>query len=405
MKRTLLLLIALLTLSSPLWLLALALGPAPMDLETRSLSVDDVENARRLLRENDPRRLRDGERKRVELTQRELNLLLRYALPDSAAARVGLAPELLSLAASAPVPANPLGAYLNVEVVFAQSGPTLAPIAVSAGRLRLPAWLAEPLSSLGDSLLRSRLPEYAAALESLESIQVAGDRVALTYRWQTELLEQLKDRGRQLVVPDDQRQRILAYYATLLRISHTLRPGDSLARALGPLFAEAVARSDAGADPAMENRALILALGMAFQRANPNRLVREGDAPVAVVRRLPVTLHGRHDLAQHFAISAALAVGGGSKLADVIGVFKELSDSRGGSGFSFADLLADRAGVVLAERATGTDARQIQQSLANRSDETLFIPSIDRLPEGLQDLEFRSRYEDLDTAAYNRVKS
>ena len=32
------------------------------------------------------------------------------------------------------------------------------------------------------------------------------------------------------------------------------------------------------------------------------------------------------------------------------------------------------------------------------------MPSIGQLPEGLQDLEFRSRYEDLDTDAYNRVR-
>ena len=41
-------------------------------------------------------------------------------------------------------------------------------------------------------------------------------------------------------------------------------------------------------------------------------------------------------------LSAAIAAAGGGVLADTIGVFKELDDSRGGSGFSFIDLLADR---------------------------------------------------------------
>ena len=95
---------------------------------------------------------------------------------------------------------------------------------------------------------------------------------------------------------------------------------------------------------------------------------------------------------------------GGSELADVIGVFKELSDSQGGSGFSFADLLADRAGVVLAEQTTGPAAARLQLALAGQIKESLFMPHIDRLPEGLQELEFRSRYEDLDTETYTLVQ-
>ena len=38
-------------LTSPLWLAMLALDPLPRVLGTTSLSVDDVENAKRLLRE------------------------------------------------------------------------------------------------------------------------------------------------------------------------------------------------------------------------------------------------------------------------------------------------------------------------------------------------------------------
>ena len=60
------------------------------------------------------------------------------------------------------------------------------------------------------------------------------------------------------------------------------------------------------------------------------------------------TMHGRRDLAQHFAVSAALAVLVGPQAAEQVGVAKEISDSRGGSGFSFSDLLADIAGIEFA---------------------------------------------------------
>ena len=68
------------------------------------------------------------------------------------------------------------------------------------------------------------------------------------------------------------------------------------------------------------------------------------------------TMRGRHDWAQHFAVSAALAVLIGPQNAEAAGVVKEISDSRGGSGFSFADLSADLAGIQFA-RAVGRRPR------------------------------------------------
>jgi len=117
------------------------------------------------------------------------------------------------------------------------------------------------------------------------------------------------------------------------------------------------------------------------------------------------TLAGRNDLAQHFAISSAIAVAGGSVLADAIGAYKELDDSRGGSGFSFADLLADRAGVELAEAATGSAAQSVQRLMAKDGlQESDFMPSLDNLPEGLMEMQFRQGFGDLDDARYGDVK-
>ena len=92
-------------------------------------------------------------------------------------------------------------------------------------------------------------------------------------------------------------------------------------------------------------------------------------------------------------------------MADAIGVAKELDDSRGGTGFSFADLLADRSGVVLVERATGAKAFQVQQKMAAQGLAELdYMPSITLLPEGLMELEFKSSYKDLDSASYTLVE-
>ncbi len=67
-------------------------------------------------------------------------------------------------------------------------------------------------------------------------------------------------------------------------------------------------------------------------------------------------LHGRHDLPRHFMGSAAIAVSGGGALSQAIGLFKEIDDSRGGSGFSFVDLLADRVGTRFGSLAVASRA-------------------------------------------------
>src|SRR5215469_15576304 len=75
---------------------------------------------------------------------------------------------------------------------------------------------------------------------------------------------------------------------------------------------------------------------------------RERKARLAVLGT--PTVHGRHDLCQHFVVSCALAAVGGPEAAEAAGLLKEVLDSRGAEGFSFADLAADMGGVALARQ-------------------------------------------------------
>jgi hypothetical protein len=98
-----------------------------------------------------------------------------------------------------------------------------------------------------------------------------------------------------------------------------------------------------------------------------------------------VLLDGRVDLAQHFMTSAAIAIRGGDTLSELSGLFKEVADSRGGSGFSFADLAADRARSRFALLATrDPEGARAIQALARRGlAEGDFMPATAGLPEGL----------------------
>ena len=169
------------------------------------------------------------------------------------------------------------------------------------------------------------------------------------------------------------------------------------------MFTLASMRSDEQGDPRSENRALLQMLGMYVMGVNVGRFFEAQIEPVQ--HRMHLTVLNRHDLAQHFTVSAALTVSAGSGLANAIGLFKELDDSHDGTGFSFDDLLADRAGVRLAELSTETEqsARVMQQRLRGRLSESDFMPAIDKLPPSLMELAFKQRYRDLDSEKYGLV--
>jgi hypothetical protein len=126
-------------------------------------------------------------------------------------------------------------------------------------------------------------------------------------------------------------------------------------------------------------------------------------APRAPGRRAPpVTLAGRQDSAQHFLVSAALAAEGGGPLADAIGLYKEVADSRGGSGFSFNDLAADRAGTRLGLLAL-RNPLALQARLAQGAREAELLPDVSDLPEFMREADFKRRYGGVDAPAYRQL--
>lgn len=153
------------------------------------------------------------------------------------------------------------------------------------------------------------------------------------------------------------------------------------------------------ADPIHANKAAILALGVIV---GEERVAKVAKRPVTIRRteelaslRNRLTIHGRHDLPRHFWVSAALGILSDENRSMSVGIAKELMDATpGGSGFSFVDLVADRAGVNFMLAATASDfaARSIQQRVGEEFSVADFFPSIDGLPEGITGELFQSQY-------------
>ncbi len=152
-------------------------------------------------------------------------------------------------------------------------------------------------------------------------------------------------------------------------------------------------------DAVFTNKAAILALGVIVGEekvaAVAKRRIEFVHIDTIKAIRTRVTLRNRNDLARHFCVSAALAVLSDEERSMTVGIAKELMDATpGGSGFSFVDLTADRAGTLFATAATKSpgSARRLQETILQSPSVANFFPEIDELPEGLSQVEFQQEY-------------
>ena len=407
---SLLVVIALLSaLGALLVALALERGPPPGPLAP--LTVEDLDRVRRIVRDNDPRWLRAGQTRQLTLARRDLDLALHHLLirlrhPAITSARAELFDGSAWLRVGVAVPAGPLGGQMTVSLGLnaGRGEPSLAGARI--GRIALPAWLVRA----GLVLLETWAGQPALVLTLRELLATTSDwtitpqAISLRFVARPDLAWRLEARGRDLLLPPAERERIAHYLREAARLG-ALRPPvvKPLVPMLRELVAQAAARSRANGDPRAENRAALIALAI-HVTGRADLIWRIVGTPPAGGRPGPVTLLDRTDLAQHLLVSAVLAMEADSRTADVIGVFKEVLDSRGGSGFSFADLAADRAGVRLGEAAQA-DPLRWQARVAALSLESDLMPAIDRLPEGLQAPEFQRRFQARDNAAYAQVQA
>jgi len=117
-----------------------------------------------------------------------------------------------------------------------------------------------------------------------------------------------------------------------------------------------------------------------------------GQRTVRLVLLGEPTMRGRRDLAKHFVLSAYLTVVLGSHETDSLGLAKELVDIRRGSGFSFADLAANRAGSTFAGGVL--DKKFSLPMLARGFVVEHYMPSIEGLPEKLTAAQLLTEFGD-----------
>lgn len=377
------------------------LQPQPLVNRAAELTPERIAEGKRIFDANDPRKLKAGEVRNISLSQADLDLALNYLAHQfgRGSASLALLPDGAQMQISAKLPQNPIGAYLNIDVEMRQTDGLPRFEQVRLGGLALGGGMADWL--LGRALASaSSSEEYKLLTEVVKKVHVEGGRLHLTYAWQKDLPAKLGG----LLIPPAEQERLRVYQQRLAEIAKAAPKGAvSLADLLQPLFKLAGERSAQG-DAVAENRAVILLLTFYVEGRDLAKLVPQAkDWPKPASRH--VKLSGRDDFPKHFLISAALSANAGGPLSDAVGLFKEVDDSRGGSGFSFNDLAADRAGVRLGELATASQdsALKLQQRLGGGLHEADFMPSVEGLPEFMPEAEFKARFGGIGAPAYDKM--
>lgn len=297
---------------------------------------------------------------------------------------------------SIPLAGGRLPGFLNIDVSLGETAgwPTLNSLQV--GGLVVPRPVLRFAEPVFLRLLHSNA-QFQYLLDSVRLVRFSPGALVVVYFWEGGV----EGNVRSLALPDGEQQRIRRYHDILAEAVEAQpdRPAP-LWVLLRQMFLEAAQDED----PVGGNRAAILVLAFLVLDKPVESVIPDAAAWKRLQRRT-VNLDGREDFAKHFLVSAMLAAYADTVLSDAIGLYKEIEDSRGGSGFSFNDIAADRAGTRFGEKATRSreSARGLQDHFSGALTDRDLMPEWVDLPEFLPEEEFRKRFGGVGAPAYRAM--
>lgn len=381
--------------------LLLAVDGKPKIRNSQSLKSTDITRAKRIL---------DGTLfhqygtsvNNVSLTESDLNVASNYLLKRyfDGAAQVNLQDGIMICRASLKLPSNALGQFLNLKfrLKIVEHIPIIKELVI--GSIRIPqefaGWAVEyaiDYSSLGNF--------HLLVNEHIKQLEIDQHAVSVTYRSHS---RRANGTATAQAIQTNE-ESLIAFHDRLVEITRDpkIKRYLPLSSMMDLLFGFAYERSKIR-NPIDENRALLIVLAAYVHRQTLAPLITHGHH-LARPRRHLVFLNGRIDAAQHFTASAALTVSSDSDLAEMVGLYKEITDTHFGSGFSFTDLAADQAGARFGRFAIESEekARMVQRLMKNHPHDRLYMPQANDLPENLKLSQFKQQFEKINSVAYNEV--
>lgn len=368
-----------------------------------TLTRDDIARAKKILYEG--AKTKPDEISTIELTEADLNLAANYLLNRyrKSAVNIEIKNDVLRFTVTMTLPKNSLGHFLNISFRLANDDHSNLPSLTKfkAGELLLPAKFA---AFVIDKIIHhTSLNDYfILATRPIKTVTIDPEKITISYYSNMDTLIQ----ARNFLTQTNDNPNIDIYQQKLNEIIAQHDPAWrlSLAELLKPLFALALQRSTLE-NAIEENKIAIIAVNNYVNRKETKKFLSFPAAKLTAEKRYPTFLYKRTDLAQHFIGSAAITASVNGQVAKVVGEEKELSDAQGGSGFSFIDLAADKAGTRFGELATSSpeNARKLQQAMSAIKDYSDFMPDPTDLPEHMNEAEFKQRYQSVDSDVYQAL--
>ncbi len=393
-------------------ILFLAIEHAPTVTSVKTIDTDDAIRVKALGKKviND---LMNSEIHPASFFATEDDFNSMFSLTNRSVSRINglvlISPELFEMLVTIKIPHNPVGDYINIHISVSPSKSGIVIDQVSLGNISMPGSIARHVIAFILNLTLGH-NQGGYLLDSVDSVVLTHASINVNMKIMPGLKKRMKKmvkrfgHARDKVAIMGKPETVRVYYAKIIELSKNIPTNKpvSLDHFIGPLFKLARFR---GGDHTDENRAVIQAIAMYFGSLQVERMigrVRTDEMKLHRRQTKNVVLAGRNDLRLHFTISAALEVASKSGIAHAIGEFKELLDAqRRGSGFSFVDLAADRAGVRFAEVATNpSTAGRIQKLLGNNIREDQFFPIIKGLPERLSKEVFELYFGNIESDIY-----
>jgi hypothetical protein len=368
-----------------------------------SLSRDDIARAKKILHEGS--KTKPDEIGIIELSEADLNLAANYLLNRyrKSAAKIELKDNMLRFTVTMTLPQNSLGHYVNISFRLGNNDSIERPSLkkFKAGKLLLPAKFAAFV--INKTIRYTSLNDYfILATHPVKYVKIDQQKITIIYFSSQENLTKarnfLTQRG------DSPGSDIYQQKLAEIVARHDPAWRLSLADLLKPLFELAYQRSTLK-NAIDENKLVIMAINDYVNKKETKKFLSIPVSIPAKGKQYSAFLYKRIDLAQHFIGSAAITASVNGQVARALGEDKELSDAQGGSGFSFIDLAADKAGTRFGEMATSSpeSARKIQKEMSTIKDYSDFMPDPRDLPEHMDAAEFKQRYQFIDSPAYHEV--
>lgn len=362
------------------------------------LTANDITRAKEILNNSN---FKQTGTKTLDLTEKDLNIALNYLLNGyiHSAAQIQLRDNRMDFLISIRLPSNHYGSYVNLKFTLAQQNRYPIIQSLSIGNLII----ADELASLIiEKIIKyTQLKQYYVLfMRHIQHINIAYESFHITYR----LTDESYHHARQLLTHGVENHVLLLYHRKLQETvdNHNKNWRLSLSDLFKALFKLAYERSSMDTAIA-ENRIVIFIINAYVNRQSINNYLP--DSMASPVQPYPVYLYQRTDMAKHFVGSALLTSSGSGYLAHFLGLEKELQDSKQGSGFSFVDLAADRAGMYFGEIATSSpeNARILQKAMSEIADYRAFMPEVRDLPENMQRSEFEAKYGSIYSRQYQQI--